>query len=197
MAERFIYIPSIGIFLITVCGISIGISEKNGISVDWLREFRIRIILFFSIILCLAVLTFLRIPVWKNNVTLWEETVRVLPNSAVANHNYGQALYRIKEYRTALPYYKRALELDPDTIQHYFDVGTTQAVLGDFKNAVINLEKAYRRSPSDVNILTNLATVYSNTGKHKEAIRLLRRVLEIHPDFYTARENLKLLGESP
>jgi Flp pilus assembly protein TadD len=91
----------------------------------------------------------------------------------------------------------RAMELDPDNAQHYFDVGTTEAVLGDFENAVIHLEKALQLSPSDVNILTNLGTAYSNTGKKEDAIKLFKRALEIRPDFYTARENLKRLGELP
>jgi c-di-AMP phosphodiesterase-like protein len=103
MADRYTYIPLIGVFII----ISWGVSElvKN-----W-RHGRIELALTAStLLLALSICTLLQIRHWKNDITLFTHALKVTENNFVAHNNLGAALARQGKRKYAIPqlYYDSA-----------------------------------------------------------------------------------------
>jgi Flp pilus assembly protein TadD len=106
MADRYTYLPSIGLFLIAAWG-----------GVDLLHRWRLgRRCLApcaLAVLSALFVATWLQVGHWKNSVTLFEHALDVTPENAVAHFNLGTALLRRGEEEKAMEHHIEALRLDP------------------------------------------------------------------------------------
>jgi len=72
----------------------------------------------------------------------------------------------------ALPYYRKAIELDPDEAQAYYDLASAHAELGEWEEAADVLQDRLERDPVDAVARYDLAAVLANEGRTEEAVRL-------------------------
>jgi len=106
VADRYMYIPLIGLSIIFVWGIY-----------DAIRKIKGAIIIFsaisFVVIISLAVLSFKQTGVWKSSLTLFENALRINENNHVAHANLGAAFHYEQNYKKAIYHYSRAIEIKP------------------------------------------------------------------------------------
>ena len=116
------------------------------------------------------------------------------------------------DYKEALDYYHKAVELDPDNSTYLNDLGFIEHDLGHYKKAIglyeqalaINREIYGEKHPSVARDLNSLAVAWNALGKHKKAIGLFKKVLAIltdvlgleHPITQTVAENLQQAQEA-
>lgn len=121
LAERYTYVPYIGIFMIF------------GKGYVWINENKIRIYktlkpLFVGVIIIYAIamsyLSFERIKLWKNGEVLFTDLIRVYPNLPFAYNNRGYLYFNfIKNYEKALVDYTKCIQLDSTFHRGYSNRG--------------------------------------------------------------------------
>src|SRR3989338_12094 len=105
-ADRFMYFPSIGIFTIFAI-LAFELTKIKKIKNP-------AYISFFLIVGLLSYKTHLQAKTWANSTELWKNTLQHYPLSAVANSNFGLELQKKGNFNEAIPFFERALELDPN-----------------------------------------------------------------------------------
>ena len=208
MADRYAYIPLIGIFVMIAFGVA-----------DWAEEKRFGFwpaVPAAAVLVALALTTHRQIGYWDSNYDLWSHTLGVTENNFVAEDNLGGALIlqdkeeeahahfevaaRInprdpmsrsnlgiyfqnhKEMREAITEYEAAIDLtsDPGMLaQTCANLGAAQRALGEDEAAQKNFEESLRLNPYQFNAWLGLGLLAQKQGKLEEAISDLSRSVEL------------------
>ena len=99
----------------------------------------------------------------------------------------GRQALEAKRYEEAAVQFRKAIEIEPESITGYVNLGATLNRLGDFRGAHEQFEKALRIDPGNKNAHFNLAVLLANENKHQAAVEHLRKVLETDPNDLNAR----------
>lgn len=220
-ADRFAYVPLIGIFIVIGWGFP-----------DLLDRWRSRKIVFVTltttIISILMVTTFFQVRYWQNGVTLfthtlivtpnnslinkelgnaWEDqgnfdkaiyyygkAIQINPNNAEAHNNSGRILASKKDYKNAIYHYKEALRINPNFAIAHNNLATALLTQGNEKDAIYHYYQALRSNPNYAGAYYNLAKIYANNGKTKKAIILYKKALDCNPEMIQALYNLSWIN---
>ena len=195
VADRYTYIPSIGLFFIAAEGF------------NWLtrsRKERIKIIKIIAATLLIGILgtfsylTWGRCQVWRDSLSLWDDVLKKYPNTPIAYNNRGEAYLRKGDYERAISNYNQALRMDPDFGRaNYFYVnrGTAHLLIGDYERAIADYHQALRINPNDANAYHHRGTAYLNKGDPGEAISDFNKALAINPRYAATYFNKALACE--
>uniref|UniRef100_A0A8C5G510 Protein O-mannosyl-transferase TMTC3 n=1 Tax=Gouania willdenowi TaxID=441366 RepID=A0A8C5G510_GOUWI len=199
IAERVLYVPSMGFCILVAHGFKI-VSRLKKIS--WL--------IIGVLLTTHAVKTFNRNWDWESEYTLFTSALKVNKNNAKLWNNVGHALENQNEYAKALQYFLQATRVQPDDIGAHMNVGRTYKNLNRSKEAeeaylvakslmpqVIPGKKyATRVAPNHLNVYINLANlIRANDSRLEEADQLYRQAISMRPDFkqaYISRGELLL-----
>ena len=94
----------------------------------------------------------------------------------------------------ALPYFEKAVILDPDIPDGFLNLGNTYFLLANFDQAIISYKKAQLFNPQSPNALVNVGRVYIYLGQVKDARDAFTQALRISPGLQVARQ---LLNDLP
>jgi len=114
VADRYLYVPIIGL-LVLASGFFFDLPERITYSSERQARATARAweAAMFVVLVALAWRTTVRLPVWKDDLTLWEATYPTCPNSAYCNENLGLALLRAGQVQRGGDLLVRAVELRP------------------------------------------------------------------------------------
>ena len=107
MADRYAYLPFIGLFIMICWGVA-DWSEQRRISSAWLASVSI------AALLALTVVARIQLDRWNDNVTLWSHTVQVTGPNFIAENSLGVALQREGRVDEAIPHFRAALAINPN-----------------------------------------------------------------------------------
>jgi protein O-mannosyl-transferase len=182
MADRYTYIPLIGIFIVVAWGIS-------DLFAKW-RYQKLFLGVFVSIIIAaLTSKTFLQLRCWENAVSLFEHAIKVTENNYHAYNNLGTALGTIDPDR-AIAYYKEALKINPAYGFALYNLGTILIQKKDYHGAVLYLNKLLKLNPRHIDARNNLAKIFFLQSKPDEAISQYREILQIDSENADVNYNL-------
>ena len=183
MADRYTYIPMIGLFIIGVYGIS-----------DILKGWRPRrAVLVASGTLLLLLLmgsTMLQLKLWRNSVTLFNHTLRVTTNNYVIQNNLGVTLARDGKDREAVTHYLSALNINPSYPDAHYNFGLLLARQGREQEAIALLVEALRIKPTMAKVHNDLGAIFFKQGRIQEAIDHFSEALRIDCKYGEAQYNL-------
>ncbi len=173
VADRYFYLPSIGIFLILAEGL-LWLYARGG-KLAHLRQASIWIIS-AATITGLAILTQNRCSVWRDGFVLWNDVLANYPDSATAYINRGSIYYlERKEYGRAYADFINALRIDPDAYEPYFNLASLYNTVGDYKKALWFCGKTLEIVPGYIKAHNLLVSIYGNMGRHLEALNISSR----------------------
>jgi protein O-mannosyl-transferase len=118
------------------------------------------------------------------------ETLRLRPNLAEAHINYGGALSRRGDFDAAAAQYRKALESDPESPDAHEGLGVIQTEKGQLDEALANLTAAEKAMPGDANKHYNLGRLYGLADHPDLAVAEFAEAVRIQPDDAAARFNL-------
>jgi tetratricopeptide (TPR) repeat protein len=186
MAERYSYVPFIGLFIAVVWLIGDAVANSPKIRV-------VTQLLAVAVILACAVKTNAQVKVWKDTVMLFSHILEVDPRGEVPNLSLGVAYVRQGKIADAQPYLERALVYHPTgTLSLAYSalcIIRTTMQTHDASNMPLagqRLELALSISPDDPDALSDMALWSSLMGKPKDEELYSRRAIASHPDFILA-----------
>ena len=190
MADRYAYVPLIGIFIILAWGIS-GLLEK------WDKRKKVLPIAAGVVILILMVVSWVQASHWKNSITLFKHSISVTenqyPSLAVVYNNLGQALAKKGNIGAAITHYKTAIKLDPNLVKAYVNLGAILSKTSRFEEAKTYYKEAIRVNPNSHTAYYNLANTLSRQGDMEKAITHYKTAIKINPIYLQAHVNLGTL----
>jgi len=186
MADRYHYLPSIGLFVALVFGVAeLGAVRKIG-------RTPIAVAAGIIILIC-ASLTARQVTLWRDSVTLFEHTLAVTPDNLVIQYNLGHVLGEQRRYEEARIHFAEALRIKPDFFDALINMGMTLTEQGHPAEAVTFFERALRVGPNSSKAHTQLALALVQQDKKSEALAEFRKALELAPKDADARANLGLM----
>jgi protein O-mannosyl-transferase len=180
MADRYTYLPSIGISIMLAWGIPSFIKREN------IRK-KILFPTGIAAITILAVLTWQQCGYWKNSITLFRHTLQVTKNNAQANNNLGMALFAEGKIEEAFDNYNKAISIKPDVVV-YFNRGLAYAKIGNYQNAIADFTMVIHQN-SDYASYYNRGNVYAKIGNYQKAIADFNKAIRLKPDYDDAYNN--------
>ncbi len=187
MADRYAYIPFIGLFLIVVWGIP-DIMRK------WVYHRLFIGILIGTYFSVFVMTSWNQIQYWKNSITLNQHALEVTENNHIAHNGMGTALFKDGRYDEAMDHYIEALRIKPDSIKIINNIGLVYLRLGDIEKSVQYFRKAYDNGCTMA--LLSIRKVSRDKLKIDTAIRGMRNALELKSDGTDLFEKLKKIHSS-
>ncbi len=150
-----------------------------------------------KLLLCLIVifltfystLAYFRNIVWKDDLTLWSDTVDKSPNKARGYYNRGTVYSKKGQYERAISDLTRAINIDPDFAHPYNNRGTAYANKGEYENAISDFSEALTIDPNYAEAYYNLANACSSIGQYERAITNYCQAIRINPKYIEAYNN--------
>jgi tetratricopeptide (TPR) repeat protein len=219
-ADRFVYIPLIGLFVIIAWGLvdlgktwrapGLGLVALGGIAV-----------------LSLGMVTRHQNAYWRNSITLFEHTLNVTkrnfpahmnlgialalagkaeeavsefqralesghPRPQDVHYNLGQAYASMEKYADALIHLRTALSLDPEFIDPHISLGTMFLREGQWDQAESEWARVLELDPKNKKALNNMGVVMLHRGKAESAIEWFTAALKVDSDYLMAKKNLEI-----
>jgi tetratricopeptide (TPR) repeat protein len=182
MADRYTYIPLIGLFIIVAWGVPEILKKWN---------YRKEILLTASalIILCLCIITWTQVGYWQNSIALFDHTLKVTDNNWFTYSSRGNTYYDLGDYQQAIEDYDRAIEIKPGYAEAYSNRGTAYHKLGNYKHAIADLSRAIEIKSGYAMAYNNRGNSYNVLGNYSQAIEDYGRAIEIKPGYAEAYYN--------
>lgn len=211
MADRYAYIPLIGLFILGVWGAA-DLANKFHLGTIYKVALVVLIVAGFSLI------TEKQLAYWHDSITLWSHTVAVTQNNFVAEDNFGNALALEGKDEEALPHFQAALRIKPEDpvaelnlgvydqrhhqlqpsvgwfqnvlshtmnaslrMQAYADLGSSYRMLGDYKQAQASYQSSLELDSTDTVSIVGLGLIAQKTGDLRHAIENYSRAVAIQP----------------
>jgi Tfp pilus assembly protein PilF len=221
MADRYTYIPFIGLFLILSWGapVLIGKWQYKNIALSVITT-----VIFFVMITT----TWTQVSYWKNSIRLFEHALRVTKLNYVIHNNLGFELVlqdqkdqAIKHYKQALrinsefeqahvnlgsvlfsqakieesfAYYQAVLKVRPEFARVHYNFGVLLLKIGRIDEAIVHFQETLRIKPGYAEAYNSLGAAMVSKKNIPEAIAHFKAALQIKPTLADARTNLKILS---
>ena len=221
MADRYTYLPLVGIFVMLVwSGAEIAAS---------FRSFSSAVAVVGVVVLIAGLMmTSVQLRAWRDSETLFEHTiavtkdnyvahdllgralwnkgridaaqahfeevVRIFPNQANAHFSLGVIFAQKTKFDEALVHYGHAVEIRPDGTTHY-NLGNVLMKMGRAEEAMMHFAEAVRLDPQMAEAENNWAYVLTMQGRLREAADHYVAALRIKPDLLEARLNIARIHE--
>jgi tetratricopeptide (TPR) repeat protein len=190
MADRFTYVPVIGIFIAVVWGASEVLDVNR--SPKWLR-----VVLAVLVLGACAVRTRDQLRYWNNSATLFGHSVAVSQDNIVALSQLGIRLSFEGRSEEAIECFNRALRLNPGGLQVRYNLGNALAATGRYAEAITNFELVVKGMPGHYEAQNNLAQALVELGRLDQAAEHYRLALQYKPDEARIHKSLAdVLGAS-
>lgn len=167
MADRYTYIPFIGLFIILAWGVPAAAAEWKH------RDAILAIGAALALSACL-VSSWGQAAHWRNAETLFTHSIQVTGDNYLAYHHLGMALNEKGDYAQAMTIYHKTLAIAPGYPPAYNNLGIICAKQGRLNEAVELFKKAIQLTPGNLSYYHNLALAYKQQGKIAEAEGILQ-----------------------
>lgn len=191
MADRYSYVPLIGIFIILVWG-----------SDAFSRFFKNGRVLFYScwaaIIFVFAATAHIQVSYWKDTKALFTRALNVTSGNYVAHNNLGTAIMKDKEYARAEYHFKEAMKIYPDYASAIYNLGRLYDIQNRLDESIFYYKEFLKqeidiRSRLGADAHMNLAMVLLRSGQLSEAESVITKLLSYAPDDAKAHNHCALI----
>jgi tetratricopeptide (TPR) repeat protein len=184
-ADRYTYLPLIGIFAILVWGAHELASQSR---------FQVKILAVAGglvAVLCFGY-TIRQVGYWKDSTTLLAHSLAVTRDNEFARNNLGAALSDLGRLDEAIIQFEQAVRLSPKYVLAQANLGIALVKRGRLDEAIPHLQAALKFKPDYALALGNLGLALSKKGRTDEAMPYFVEAIRLKPDYAAAHRNLGL-----
>jgi tetratricopeptide (TPR) repeat protein len=185
-ADRYTYVPLIGLFLLLTWG-----------GADLLAHLDCPRVVSAGVVgLVLAVCgvrTCQQVGTWHDSVTLWEHALAVTRDNYLAHDNLGVFLWKRGDRAEAQAHYAAAVRINPAFADAHYNLGVALAARGQTEPALEQMREAVRLNPRHARARHNLGAALWARGELDAAAAQYAAAVAIDPDYASAHHNLGAL----
>ncbi|PKN06383.1 MAG: hypothetical protein CVU72_04765 [Deltaproteobacteria bacterium HGW-Deltaproteobacteria-7] len=185
MADRYTYLPSVGIAVMLAWGIPLLFRSEDPC----------KKILFPAAIFAVAllsVLTWQQCGYWKNSITLFSHALQLTKGNYIAHNHLASAFLKKRSLEKAIVHYNEAIRINPVYAHAYYNRGIAHYILGQKKRALEDFKEAIHlipKSPDSAAAYNNLGVTYADLGQYQSAIDNYDEAIRLKPDYIDAYKN--------
>jgi len=180
MAEHWLYIPSIGFFLIVSQGLTYLYNKKKFKNIT-ITAAALLVIFYLS-------LTVKQNKYWQNPIALFQRTIKYAQDSPRLYNDLGVAYMRRGNNENAISSFNKAIELAPNSVTNaYYNMALVYIRTGRTENALSTLRQGVINCPNAAYLHSAFAVMLAENGRLREAIKEAKRAIELdvyNPIFY-------------
>jgi Tfp pilus assembly protein PilF len=183
MADRYTYVPGIGIFIM----IAWAAAELSG-----KLPYR-KVVLGIAsaiIFVTLAVCTRMQVCYWRDSYIMFEHTLAVTENNRIIHKAYGDFLRKEKRFPKALKQYDEALHISPNFHRARENKGRTLIDMRQFDKAIALFTEMLAANPDRPEVHDHIAVAYARKGALDNAVEHFKRALAARPDWPAVHNDL-------
>jgi len=186
MADRYTYVPFIGLFIIIVWGAS-------DLAAGWRHHQKVLgLMAGGALALCIAV-SWRQVGHWRTSATLFEHALQATTDNYLAHDGLGSELARQGRLEEAERRYREALRIKPDFAEAHNNLGVLLAKQRKFEAAMAHFSEALRFGPHLVRIHSNMGLALAQQGKSADAVAQYMDAIRLAPDMADPYNNLGLV----
>jgi tetratricopeptide (TPR) repeat protein len=174
MADRYTYIPLVGIFIVLTWGAA-DLAKKLDLRKGILTA------LAGTVLAALVAATWVQVSYWQNSVMLFEHTLAVTSDNYLAHTNLGVALNRMGRGEEAASHYREAIRINPNFSSSHYNLANYYAARGDKEEAYRHYQEAIRIRPDYASAYNNLGVLLASQRRFEEAASQYDKALRIEP----------------
>ena len=183
MADRYTYLPSIGLFIMLAWG-------AGELSAGWAKRGAVLGAAAAAILGAGALITHTQLGYWQNSDTLFHRALAVTENNYVAYNNLGYYFADKGEWEKAKDCYRAALQINSTSQHAWNDLGAVLAAQNRYAEAITNYQNALKIAPGFAGAHNNLGNSLAKLGRIDEAIAHYSEALRLSPESAQAHQNL-------
>ncbi len=218
-ADRYTYLPQIGIYLALVWG-------ATDLTARWRSQKFLLGSAAAAVLALLLAVSWRQVGYWSSSVRLWRHTLAVTAENDVAERGFGSELLRLgfvdeaiahdrealrirprdangltnlanallrkKEYPEAIQHYREVLSVRPNDSEMHRNLGKALYESGAIDEALAQFQEALRLRPGDTDAGYSLGNAYLDKGDAKAAIPYFRKAIEAESRNIAAHYNLAI-----
>ncbi len=184
MADRYTYIPSIGLFVVIVWGAADFLMTQP----RWKNVF-----LFVAggaLAGCLVIKS-IQISYWRVKIRLFRHSMEVTQDNYIAANCLGSAYDKIGDHARALLFYKASVESQPRFPKSQYNYGMCLIAFGQKEEGLKHLEIAATLTQHDPDIQCDLGNVFAFQESWTNAVSCYQHALLARPDFSRAQKQMQ------
>lgn len=185
VAERYLYLPIIGILVL----VGLGVEKLSQI----IKYRQLTYIFLIGSLILLSARTIIRNIDWKNEDNLWIATGKTSPSSPNTHNNLGDVYGRRGDKEAALREFQRAIELKPNYGDAYHNLANTYVELGKPEQALENYQNALKFNSNLWQSYQNIAAIYFGQKKYDLASENIQKAIAINPKNLNLKANLGII----
>ena len=185
LANRFMYIPMIGIFIVVIWEAD---ERLKGSYSKILKS-----LLYGTMLFYFAFLTRTQNIYFSNSFALFNRCLEVAGENELAFNNLGDALASLGRTDEAMIYFAKGIKLNPMYANLYHNYGACLVVKKDDKKAMLYFQKAIALNPNLINTYIHLGLIQSRAGNDAEAIIFIAKALDIDQNNLGAHNYLGII----
>ncbi len=188
VADYKTYLASFGLFFLWAYAVAYCIDriEKHFHRNYWVTHWALLTIFLIPF----AYALYERNKVWRTAEEFWLNILQNAPGKARAYNNYGVSLCAKQKNEEAIPYFKKAMEMDKVYSDPHNNIAVAYGCLGEFDQAIKALENSIKICPVQPEAYNNMASFYLQKNELSKSEELLKIALRLRPHYGKAHFNL-------
>ena len=183
MADRFMYVPLLGLLLLLIWG-------AHDLTCLWRYQTVALTAAGAAAILVCLTLTRNQIAYWKDSESLFRHAIATTENNCIAHYNLGDALLKRGQVDEAITHFQKALQIRPDFAAAHNNLGNVLLEKGQVDEAIAHFQKALEVRPLFAAARSNLGGALLQKGQTEAAITQFQQALDLDPNNPRPRYNL-------
>lgn len=177
MADRYTYIPLIGVFVMLVWGVA-ELADHRKLGLVW------SLVPAALILVCLSWTARRQLSYWDSGLDLWSHTLAVNPNNFIAEDNLGDSLLTAGQPDEAYTHFQRAAEIMPRDPWSHGNMGAYLQQKGRLQEAIAEYRTTLSLSQDRFMVAltnANLGSAYRDLGDDQDALESYNQAIDINP----------------
>jgi len=181
-ADRFTYLPSIGLLVAAVWSVHALARERN--------RLRLATIAAAAVLVALVLATRRQLEFWRDDLTLWTRALSVTRDNCIAHGNLGSALLARGDARSARSHFDEAIRACPHYAKAHANLGIVLDGAGDAEGAIAQFSEAVRLDPTDPVAWYDRGVALAKVGRLDAALASYETAVRLDQESVDAHANL-------